>query len=302
MKTKTSLALLKFAAVAAVLFPASLLAEEITVTTESSGTAGAAVMTQETVGAPATSAVQAPPPANTFDPSAQPLAVPAQTTPEPQYNDILGSKRTWWTLSASGLYIFDTGDEINGHTGWGGVINFDVFYRLSHNSPWYVKTGADFIYYQTDADKFRAGAPVREELQSYQVHINAGGGWRWKGLDISAFVGLGGGATHSRGTTFNNGGSNTSGNFEFQLGARIAYQPVEWCSIYAGYRMMWSIPLEGGDSCSYYDYYWDDYYCRYDRCDRGCRRGDRCCCSDKDKTDYPGVIAHAFEVGVTFYF
>jgi hypothetical protein len=213
------------------------------------------------------------------------------------------SKNTWFSVSASGLYIFNTNDDIKGHTGWGGVIDASVL-LVDRTTGFYFKTGLDFVYFQTEADKGRDGVLYNEEIQSYKVHLNGGLGYRTHGFDFYGWLGFGMGATHTDGTPYNLDRSHTSADFLFQLGARISYSPTEYCSIYAGYRMMWNIPLEGGGDCYYYDddddwWYGGGYRC-HDRCVPGCTHDSRCNCPD-DSRDYPSVLAHAFEVGITFY-
>jgi hypothetical protein len=177
----------------------------------------------------------------------------------------------WLTLSLSPLYVFDSGMDLHDHTGWGGVVDCSVVLRERSRS-WYSKYGIDFVYFQTDANTTYGGTSHHEEIQAYRIHFNLSGGMRYHGIDFSVFVGAGMGATHTSGTEYNVTGSHTSVDAVAQIGARLGYQPADWCMMFVGYRAMWSVPFQVID--------------------------DR----DDARYKFPSLSAQSVETGITFLF
>jgi hypothetical protein len=193
------------------------------------------------------------------------------------------SKDRGFFISASGLYIFDTSDHIKGQTGWGGTIDFSAFI-FNKSNGFYAKTGLDFVCFQTNADKEYGKTVVKEEILSFRVHANGGVGYRLYGFDLYGWLGLGLGDTYLRGTDYRIRQEHLWTDFVTQAGAYISYSPTDYCSIYAGYRMMWSLSLEGERRDRFFP---DGNYPGYTR-----YGGD----------ENISILAHAFEVGITFHF
>lgn len=188
-------------------------------------------------------------------------------------------------LEVSALYVFNTISSVEHQEGWGGSLAFWGF-SDTFDQKFYLRAGAELIYFETTGNYSRDGVPFSAEMQRYGLLLNAEGGLMFGDFQVGALVGLGGGATHTSGTHKGNNG--TSADLLLQLGLRLNYSPVEHLNFFAGYRLMCNAPANGSDDCGYYDSWgiWHD-------CD---------CSNGHEKRDYPTFLSQMVEVGVSWRF
>jgi hypothetical protein len=180
-----------------------------------------------------------------------------QYAPDPAENSLLKRQPTyasdarlipnasydWLGLNASMFYVFDSGIDLQHHTGWGGSVEGFITFHEGRKS-WYSAVSLDLTYLQTEAHVQRYDTRIRETIESYQGHVNLTGGYRIYGFDISSLLGIGLGFTDTSGTRYNHNGAYSSCDALVQAAFRVSYRPTDWCRIFAGYRVFWNIALE----------------------------------------------------------
>jgi hypothetical protein len=172
--------------------------------------------------------------------------------PPPQFTadsrKVTNTAIDWLGVSASGFYVFDSGIDLQHHTGWGGVTEFFVVLREADNS-WYSRVSADFAFFETNARVGRGGAVYHEQVDAYQGHLNLWLGARYGDFDFGAMIGAGVGVTDTRNTHYNeyHGGDYTSVDALLQVGARLTYRPTDWCNLFVGYRVFWNVSYDRVD-------------------------------------------------------
>jgi hypothetical protein len=179
-----------------------------------------------------------------------------QPTYAPNARLVTNTSYDWLGLNASMFYVFDSGIDLQRHTGWGGSVEGFIILREGRK-PWYSKVSFDLTYLETEARIRRGGARVHETIECYQTHINLAGGVRWDRFDIVPLAGIGFGFTDSSGTRYNRDGAYFSCDALVQAGLRLSYRPTDWCNFFVGYRVFWNISLEHED---YYDRYGREQY------------------------------------------
>jgi hypothetical protein len=152
-------------------------------------------------------------------------------------------------LAVSAFHVFESGIDLQKHTGWGSAVEYLFLSRESgeNKSLFHARASSDFIYFDTTANVTRGGVAHHEVMRSWQSHVNFGGGASYAGFDLDAWAGLGFGATYTRGTLYNerrHRHSTTTWDALAQLSLRLTYHPTEWCEVFAGYRVMWDAPIE----------------------------------------------------------
>ncbi|MDR2512568.1 MAG: hypothetical protein LBD01_02045 [Puniceicoccales bacterium] len=145
-------------------------------------------------------------------------------------------------ISGSAIYVFDSGIDLQNHTGWGGVIEF----FLEHRRPWETmsfRMSTDFLMFSTEANTRRNGMRFNETIDAGQIHLNLGGSFCYGQFDFGLDAGFGGGITRTANTYYNTPGSETTLDASLQMMLRVTWKPTDWCSAFVGYRGFWLVPL-----------------------------------------------------------
>ena len=193
------------------------------------------------------------------------------------YTDKNNATQVGTTFSA--LYVFDSGIDLQSHTGWGGVVELFVEHRKLDKS-WYARMSTDFMMFSTTANTWRDGARFHETIDAGQMHFNLGGGFCYGPFDFGLEVGLGGGITRTANTHYNNPDRTYTLDASAQLMLRLTWNPVDWCSAFIGYRGFWLVPVGG----------------RYDEEERLAHK------ALGEPTSFPTLSIQCVEAGVSFRF